>query len=121
MADAPWRCSQCGTVNEPAANSCRTCGRWPSLFDLQQSTLDAEPETVEETYEPEPYAAEPAEMPEAAGEVEAPEPTPEPARWPGPEPSIPKRPAGRSMRRLTRLIVPLLILLYVVISAARGR
>jgi hypothetical protein len=40
MADAPWRCSQCGTVNEPVANSCRTCGKWPSLFDLQDSLLE---------------------------------------------------------------------------------
>ena len=40
VADAPWRCSQCGTVNEPVANACRTCGRWPSLFDLEQSSVD---------------------------------------------------------------------------------
>ena len=42
VADAPWRCSQCGTVNEPVANACRTCGRWPSLFDLEQSTIEAD-------------------------------------------------------------------------------
>ena len=40
MADAPWRCSECGTVNEPVANSCRTCGSWPSLFDLQDSLVE---------------------------------------------------------------------------------
>ena len=42
MADAPWRCSQCGTVNEPVANACRTCGRWPSLFELEGSTVESE-------------------------------------------------------------------------------
>ena len=40
MAESPWRCSQCGTINEPVANSCRTCGRWPSLFDLQDSVVE---------------------------------------------------------------------------------
>ena len=64
MPDAPWRCSQCGTVNEPVANSCRTCGKWPSLFDLQDSVVEdvdydlpqrsvAEPEAyVPDTFEP---------------------------------------------------------------------
>ena len=54
MADAPWRCSQCGTVNEPVANACRTCGRWPSLFDLEQDTIGADtPAAVDD----DPYAA----------------------------------------------------------------
>ena len=67
MADAPWRCSQCGTVNEPVANACRTCGRWPSLFELEGATIESEsqesappemyePETIETEYaEPELY------------------------------------------------------------------
>src|SRR5688500_18480936 len=64
MADAPWRCSQCGTVNEPVANACRTCGRWPSLFELEGSAIEAE--TAEnrapvETYEPEAFEPELAE------------------------------------------------------------
>ena len=55
MADAPWRCSQCGTVNEPVANACRTCGRWPSLFELEGSTIESEPEeqAPPELYDPE--------------------------------------------------------------------
>src|SRR5262245_37793088 len=65
MATAPWRCSQCGTINEPVANSCRTCGKWPSLFDLDDSAVDeadpfermAEPDapaetTTTQTFEP---------------------------------------------------------------------
>lgn len=48
MANAPWRCSECGTINEPVANACRTCGRWPSLFDLEDSVVEeVEPEQVE--------------------------------------------------------------------------
>ena len=55
VADAPWRCSRCGTVNEPVANACRTCGRWPSLFELEGSTLETEPQASKpppELYEP---------------------------------------------------------------------
>ena len=49
MPDAPWRCSQCGTVNEPVANACRTCGRWPSLFELEGSTIEVdEPPAAED-------------------------------------------------------------------------
>jgi hypothetical protein len=48
MANAPWRCSECGTINEPVANACRTCGRWPSLFDLEASAVEeVEPERLE--------------------------------------------------------------------------
>jgi hypothetical protein len=107
MADTPWRCSNCGTINEPVANSCRTCGKWPSLFDLEdnavedtdfeplaeservQQTYDAppEPRTVEvETFEvPEPDAPKrfgplPAEVDVDVGEVEEGEPERRP-RW----------------------------------------
>ena len=64
MADAPWRCSECGTVNEPVANSCRTCGKWPSLFDLQESVFgDSAPDTdveAESVYRYRVYAIKPA-------------------------------------------------------------
>jgi hypothetical protein len=54
-----WVCSQCGTVNEPGAQKCSGCGKWPSLFDLQ-NTVEApvadEPEELEpELFEPEPF------------------------------------------------------------------
>ena len=39
MAQTAWRCSQCGTVNEPGARACRECGKWPSLFDLQDNAV----------------------------------------------------------------------------------
>lgn len=118
MADAPWRCSQCGTVNEPVANACRTCGRWPSLFELEGSTIETEVEDTRasaevyelETFEPqtfEPEYVEPetfdvgepveVEVEDAADEeLDAPKPL-----W----------------QRLTSLIIPVGIVLYIVISA----
>ena len=111
MADAPWRCSQCGTVNEPVANACRTCGRWPSLFELEGSTLETEtqeqappelydPEVVEAEYaEPEVFdAGEPVEVEEIDVDEEMERPKP---LW----------------QRLTSLIIPIGVVLYIVISA----
>jgi hypothetical protein len=73
MARTAWRCSQCGTVNEPDARACRSCGKWQSLFDLQDNALldeepdledfeldDARPEVFEtEPFEPEVFGEEP--------------------------------------------------------------
>jgi hypothetical protein len=117
MADAPWRCSQCGTVNEPVANACRTCGRWPSLFELEGSTIESEtqeqappelyiPEVVETEYlEPELFdVGGPIEVEEIeevdVGEAEAESEAPKPL-W----------------QRLTSLIIPIGVVLYIVISA----
>ena len=131
MPDAPWRCSECGTVNEPVANSCRTCGRWPSLFDLQDSLVeDAErederapapaasvpvdttvlepdvfgPETFEqESFEPEPLEAEPFET--------------EPYELEDDEEAGTERSRGR---RLASFIVPIAFAIYIVISVVFG-
>jgi hypothetical protein len=121
MADAPWRCSQCGTVNEPVANACRTCGRWPSLFELEGSTLEAEQADTRapaevwetETFELETFEPEGAVEPEVydAGEpidvevddhveIEDEQAAPKPL-W----------------QRLTSLIIPVGIVLYIVVSA----
>ena len=132
MADAPWRCSQCGTVNEPNANACRSCGRWPSLFDLEQGTLEEtqpayeeRPEPAEETFRRE--AALPREVEVPVETVE----TVEPAQmeqesseapmkeWPGPE-----NPMDRPVQgwpRLASWIVPIAFLVYVVISIISNR
>lgn len=69
-----WVCSQCGTVNEAGARKCSGCGKWPSLFDLQNTVDEApvaadefeelelepfDPELFEpETFEPESYESE---------------------------------------------------------------
>jgi hypothetical protein len=66
-----WRCTQCGTVNEADARACAGCGKWPSLFDLQES-LEEEPavagpapfevEEIEpEVFEPETFETRPFE------------------------------------------------------------
>jgi hypothetical protein len=124
MADRPWRCSACGTINEPVANSCRSCGRWPSLFDLEASAVDdvevqdqrepaatagfpesvsAETEVFEpETFEPPPAEPEPWEL-EDEGELE------EHAE------ESPKR-----GRRLASFIVPIAFAVYLVLSIVFG-
>jgi hypothetical protein len=148
VADAPWRCSQCGTVNAPSANACRSCGRWPSLFDLQSGAVETEtaaeptfddPEELPDapTYADEPPVADASRSgeeqssadiggsPRADGSRTEPAPSAGPngrgsgAPWRGPEPSIPRTPQGTWMRRATRLIVPILVLLYVLISSLR--
>ena len=88
MAKTAWRCSNCGTVNEPDARACSNCGKWPSLFDLQNNAVEEvepqatrgeifeaetfepatfEPETLEpDTLEPEVFQPEVEESGEAA-------------------------------------------------------
>jgi hypothetical protein len=119
VADAPWRCSQCGTVNEPVANACRTCGRWPSLFDLEQNTIEAEfPDAVDD----DPYAAQSADVeeiePEAFDVSEAapsdevdmpPEFEEKPEEYAAPKPL---------WRRLARVIVPIAFVIYLLVRSA---
>ncbi len=118
MADAPWRCSQCGTVNEPVANACRTCGRWPSLFDLEANTIPADaPVTYDEadefaaqTVEVEPF--EPQAYETTGDAPAAPEPMPE-VELEDEEADEPKP----LWQRLASLVVPIGVVLYIVISA----
>jgi len=105
MADAPWRCSECGTVNEPVANACRTCGRWPSLFDLQESLVDeVEPAFTREA-EPE------AELEPSIEDFE-----PEVFDEPPAEPAEPESPSARGRRIFGSIIVPLGVVIYLVIT-----
>ena len=110
MADAPWRCSECGTINEPVANACRTCGKWPSLFDLQDSLVEeADVDQLQEfgfdvdSVQPEVFAPETFE-PDATSSAD-PEPEPE---------------GARRRRLLTSVIVPLAFVVYLVISIVFG-
>lgn len=106
MPDTAWRCSECGTVNAPSANSCRTCGRWPSLFDLQDNAVGE----VESDGMPEPAF----EVEEFGPEEFAPEEfEPEPAEDASVEPE--RRTRGRR-RQLVRLIIPLGVVIYLLIS-----
>jgi hypothetical protein len=123
MAEQPWRCSQCGTINEPVANSCRTCGKWPSLFDLEDNAVDndgfeplgAEPEPVQSYDAPEPMTVE-AETFEAET-FEEPEPA-APRRRFEPPPTQPVFEEGRAegRSRWVSWLVPLAFVAYFVIS-----
>ena len=110
MADAPWRCSQCGTVNEPVANACRTCGRWPSLFDLDEAKVELEVESEDEP------AFEDVE--DFEGEM-LDDTTVEPADLA--EPAEQEPPAARPRRLVRRVIIPLAIVIYLVISFVTNR
>jgi hypothetical protein len=126
MATAPWRCSQCGTINEPVANSCRTCGKWPSLFDLEDSALeDVEVEGLPEpdpvaTYEPPPAPEQTREAPEPMTvEVETFEDAepPERRRRFEPPPTDPVFEEGEESRpRWVSWLIPIAFLVYFAIS-----
>jgi hypothetical protein len=131
MATAPWRCSQCGTINEPVANSCRTCGKWPSLFDLEDSALEdnaLEDVEVEGLPEPEPVATYDAPPPPMQTH-EAPEPVtvevetfeeaepPERRRRFEPPPTDPVLGEGEGSRpRWVSWLIPIAFLVYFAIS-----
>src|SRR3990170_459134 len=116
MVDAPWRCSQCGTINEPVANACRTCGRWPSLFDLEAGKVDEM--EVETQLAPEPsFEPELPFEPEIEFDDLAPEPTQQPPR----EPAEPESPSARRRRLVGSIIVPLAVVIYLVISIIVNR
>ena len=124
MADAPWRCSQCGTINEPVANSCRTCGKWPSLFDLEDNTIE-DVDFEQPEFEPEPEPVQTYDAPEPVTvEVETfeePVTEPEPAerrrgRF-GPPTTKPVLEEGEGSRpRWVSWLVPIAVVAYFVIS-----
>jgi hypothetical protein len=123
MAQGPWRCSQCGTINEPVANSCRTCGKWPSLFDLEDSVVEeAEWEEAAEeappavaTYDPPPVEIQTFEPPPPSVPIpDHMEPEPQPVEDVADGEERPKH-------RWTSAILPIALLLYFVISAILER
>jgi hypothetical protein len=132
MAERPWRCSQCGTINEPVANSCRTCGKWPSLFDLEDNAVEDTgfEGTAFEDNAFEGNEVEPLPEPEPVQTYDAPEPVtvevepfrePEPAapqRRFGPPPTQPVFEEGEAEGRRTWVtwLVPLAFVAYLVIS-----
>jgi hypothetical protein len=117
VADAPWRCSQCGTVNEPVANACRTCGRWPSLFELEGSTIEVEePAEVDDALEARTVEVEEVEPEVFDADLEDVELPPE--FEPDEEDEAPRK---RGWRRLARLIVPIGVAIYILISALANR
>jgi hypothetical protein len=124
MPDAAWRCSQCGTVNAPAANACRTCGHWPSLFDLEASTVESQPSTAPAREEPDVYRPETVDLEALAPEpvtVEVPE-----AELPpefGTDATTDEATTGRQRgwQRFARLVVPIGVAIYVLVSVLVDR
>ena len=118
MPKAPWRCSQCGTVNEPFATSCRRCGRWPSLFDLQDSAVEEEAgvAAAELEYEPEPYEIEPyIAEPDVREANDADVVDDGDAGTSSGDSEIDRR--RLSARRIARVVIPIGVLLYFLISS----
>ena len=109
-----WRCSQCGAVNEAGSRSCVQCGKWPSLFDLQNSVEEAELYGLEDE-EYEVQAFEPESLDPTTFEPEPFEPGP---LEPGPfKPESDEEAEGPRWRRiLTSVIVPLAFVVYLLIS-----
>jgi hypothetical protein len=125
VADAPWRCSQCGTVNEPVANACRTCGRWPSLFELEGSAIDTE---IVPPRDDDPYAAQTVEVDQLEPEVfevDTGDTADVPASLPPefePEEAAEELEEPKPLwQRLASFIVPIGVVLYIVISALVDR
>lgn len=114
MPDAPWRCSQCGTVNEPVANACRTCGRWPSLFELEGSTLEADDPVVDDDV----FAARTVEVEQLEPDAFEPDLPVEAELPPEFEPDEGEAAPERKRRHvLTRLVLPVGIAVYILIRA----
>ena len=130
MAESPWRCSQCGTINEPVANSCRTCGKWPSLFDLEDNVVEDDTGFKDNAFEDDVFEPLPEPEPEPVPTYDPPEPMtvevetfeePEPVapqRRFGPPPTQPVFEEGEAEGRRTWVswLVPLAFVAYLVIS-----
>jgi hypothetical protein len=127
MAEHPWRCSQCGTINEPVANSCRTCGKWPSLFDLEDNVVedaDLEPLADREpvdVYEP-PAPVQTHDAPEPVTvdveTFEEPEVPPRRGRFEPPPTKPVLEGEGKSRPTWVSWVVPLAFVVYLVVSYA---
>ncbi len=101
-------------MNEPVANACRTCGRWPSLFELEGSTLESEPQVnapPPELYEPEVIETAEPEVDEA----------PDPAMPYEGAPDDEVDPPKPVWQRLASLVIPIGFVLYILISALANR
>jgi hypothetical protein len=112
-------------VNEPVANACRTCGRWPSLFELEGSAIDTE---IVPPRDDDPYAAQTVEVDQLEPEVfevDTGDTADVPASLPPefePEEAAEELEEPKPLwQRLASFIVPIGVVLYIVISALVDR
>ena len=96
-------------MNEPGTHACSECGKWASLFDLQDTAVEAR-ELGQEELEPETFEPETFEPGTFGPETFGPE-TFEPDRD---EADEPERARWKSI--LSGVIVPLALIVYFVIS-----
>jgi hypothetical protein len=105
-------------VNEPVANSCRTCGRWPSLFDLERDSLESGAPTYDDADE---FAAQTIDVEVAEPVVYdpvAPADAPPPAESPPvPDDEVEDAAPKPVWQRLAGFIVPIAVVVYIIISA----
>jgi hypothetical protein len=113
-------------VNEPVANACRTCGRWPSLFELEGSTLETDTDAAARSAAPvadvDEFPAQTVEVEELEPEVFDPDGVPDevdlPPELEGDEEPGTERPRWRA---LARLIVPIGVVVYILVTALADR
>jgi hypothetical protein len=101
------------------ANACRTCGHWPSLFDLESNTIEnGAPAAEEDVYAAQTVEAEPieTEVYEPPDSIELEMPPDFDA-----ENEEEYAPAKPPWQRFARLIVPVGVVLYLLISALANR
>ncbi len=99
------------------ANACRTCGRWPSLFEIEGSTIESDaPVVADDPYEARTVDIEDLEPEVFDSDVEEVELPPELES--DDEVGRPSKPAWQ---RFARLIVPIGVVLYILISAIANR
>jgi hypothetical protein len=100
-------------VNEPVANACRTCGRWPSLFDIEESKVeDVELQPDEEP----PSVAVDVLEPEDAQPFE-----PEVFEAEKPTDAAPETPSARTRRIIGSVVVPLAVVIYLLVMLVTSR
>jgi len=114
-------------VNEPVANACRTCGRWPSLFELEGNTVEASTEAPARSpavaADIDEFTAQTVEAEDLEQEVFDPGRVPDevdlPPEFEGDEaePGT-QRPHWRA---LARLIVPIGVVVYVLVTTLDNR
>ena len=98
------------------ANACRTCGRWPSLFELEGSTIEGEepPTEVGDAFEFEARTAEVEEVQPEVFDADLDDVELPPEFEPDEEKLEPEKPRWR---QLARLIVPIGVGVYILVRA----
>ncbi len=100
------------------ANACRTCGHWPSLFDLESSKVETDVQGPDEDQ----YAAQTVDVEDPEPEIfEADTPVELPPELDAEQDEPSYEPVKPAWQRFARFIVPIGIVLYILISSIANR